>query len=464
MDNIVETNNIRIGHRCPLVLISGPCVIEDYETTFEIASFLNDLTRELNIPFIFKASYDKANRTSLGSFRGPGLEKGLEILERIKTKLGIAILSDVHQASEIDSAARVLDIIQIPAFLCRQTDFILKIAKTGKVVNIKKGQFLAPWDIANVVEKATSTGNKRILITERGAMFGYNNLVADFRAVKIMQDTGWPVIFDATHSVQLPGGAGSSSGGQREFAPVLARAAVASGADGVFLEVHKEPDKALCDGPNSLKLDTLYELFSQLKAIRNIVTQSPSWEGSGSFEKAQKDIKISPEKQDQFKRIKLLLLDVDGVLTDGSIIYNGTGDEIKNFGVRDGAGIRLLMKSGIKVGIVTGRSSNALLHRCKNLGIDLIFDGISDKGAVLNIILEKTGVSPEETAFVGDDLQDLPLMKQVGLSVAVSDASKTVQQWADVVTTGKGGAGAVREVCETILKAQGLWEKIMEDF
>ncbi|MCP4351701.1 MAG: 3-deoxy-8-phosphooctulonate synthase [Desulfobacterales bacterium] len=470
MVNIVKINNIGIGHNSPLALISGPCVIEDYETTFEIASFLNDLTQELNIPFIFKASYDKANRTSLGSFRGPGLEKGLEILERIKTKLDIPILSDVHQVSEIDAAARVLDIIQIPAFLCRQTDFILEIAKTGKVVNIKKGQFLAPWDMANVVEKATSTGNRRILITERGAMFGYNNLVSDFRAVKIMQDTGWPVIFDATHSVQLPGGAGASSGGQREFAPILARAAVASGADGIFLEVHKEPDKALCDGPNSLKLDTLYELFSQLKAIRNIITQTSPCERPDSFEKTQEPVEISPssetgsEKQDLFKRIKLLLLDVDGVLTDGSIIYNGKGDEIKNFDVRDGTGIRLLMKSGIKVGIVTGRSSKALLHRCKNLGIELIFDGIKDKGAVLDVILEITGVSPEDIAFVGDDLQDLPLMKKVGLCIAVSDAGKTVRQWADVVTSAKGGSGAVREICETILKAQGLWEKIMEDF
>ena len=268
MRNIVKTGDISIGQGSPLVLISGPCVIEDYETSSEIVSFLKGLTEKLDIPFIFKASYDKANRTSINSFRGPGLIDGLDILKRIKEEFGIKILSDVHSINEVDRAAEVLDIIQIPAFLCRQTDFILEVARTGKVINIKKGQFLSPWDIVNVVEKITSTGNNRILITERGTMFGYNNLIVDFRGIKIMQDTGWPVIFDATHSIQLPGGAGKSSGGQREFAPVLARAAVAAGADGIFMEVHKDPDRALCDGPNSLKLDSLYNLLSQLKAIR----------------------------------------------------------------------------------------------------------------------------------------------------------------------------------------------------
>ncbi len=266
--HVVKTDDISIGQGSPLVLISGPCVIEDYETSSEIVSFLKGLTEKLDIPFIFKASYDKANRTSINSFRGPGLIDGLDILKRIKEEFGIKILSDVHSINEVDRAAEVLDIIQIPAFLCRQTDFILEVARTGKVINIKKGQFLSPWDIVNVVEKITSTGNNRVLITERGTMFGYNNLVVDFRGIKIMQDTGRPVIFDATHSIQLPGGAGKSSGGQREFAPVLARAAVAAGADGIFMEVHKDPDRALCDGPNSLKLNSLYNLLSQLKAIR----------------------------------------------------------------------------------------------------------------------------------------------------------------------------------------------------
>ena len=272
MNNLVKIEDISIGQNAPLALIMGPCVVEDYETTFEIASFLKELTTKLDIPFIFKASYDKANRTSINSFRGPGIMDGLKILNNIKEKLNVMILSDVHSISEVADAAQVLDIIQIPAFLCRQTDFILEVSKAKKPVNVKKGQFLAPWDIVNVVEKIRSTGNNRVLITERGAMFGYNNLVSDFRSIKIMQDTAGPVIFDATHSIQLPGGAGTSSGGQREFAPVLAKAAVAAGADGIFMEVHKDPDKALCDGPNSLRLDGLEELLTCLKAIKKAVS------------------------------------------------------------------------------------------------------------------------------------------------------------------------------------------------
>ena len=270
MSNLIQTGDIVIGRGSPLVLVSGPCVIEDYETTREIAGTLKEITSKLEIPFIFKASYDKANRTSIAAFRGPGLNDGLRVLKEIKEEFGIPILSDVHRISEIPAAARILDIIQIPAFLCRQTDVIIEVAKTGKPVNIKKGQFLAPWDMANVVEKITSAGNRRILITERGTMFGYNNLVVDFRGFMIMRKIGYPVIFDATHSVQLPGGAGASSGGQREYAPVLARAAAAAGVDGIFMEVHTNPDKALCDGPNSLKLDTISELLSQLKSIHTI--------------------------------------------------------------------------------------------------------------------------------------------------------------------------------------------------
>jgi len=271
MADLIKTGKIVIGQDAPIVLIAGPCVIESYQTTYEIASFLKEITTELEIPLIFKASYDKANRTSVNSFRGPGLHDGLKILQDIKNELGITILSDVHQIGEIAAAASVLDIIQVPAFLCRQTDFVIEVAKTAKPVNIKKGQFLAPWDIANIVEKIVSVGNQQILITERGTMFGYNNLVVDFRSFPIMRASGHPVIFDATHSVQLPGGAGVSSGGQRKHAPMLAKAAVAAGVDGIFLEVHKDPDQALCDGPNSLKLDTLYDLISELKKISSVV-------------------------------------------------------------------------------------------------------------------------------------------------------------------------------------------------
>ena len=266
---IIKTayNEISIGTGAGLVLIAGPCVIEDYDTTLSIARFLKQLTGSLNIPFVFKASYDKANRTSLQSYRGPGIKDGLHMLADIKDALSIPVLSDIHSIAEVASAARVLDIIQIPAFLCRQTDLILEVSRTGKPVNIKKGQFLSPWDMTQVVEKAASTGNHQIILTERGSMFGYQNLVVDFRSIRIMQQTGYPVIFDATHSVQLPGGAGNRSGGQREFAPILAQAAVAAGADGVFLEVHPDPDHALCDGPNSLSLTVLEKLLTKLLAI-----------------------------------------------------------------------------------------------------------------------------------------------------------------------------------------------------
>lgn len=253
----------------PLFLVSGPCVIEDEATTMQIAVQLKALAQQLDIPFTFKASFDKANRTAIDSFRGPGITEGLKVLARIKADLNIPILSDVHRISEVARAAEVLDVIQIPAFLCRQTDLILEVARTGKPVNIKKGQFLAPWDMVNIVEKIRSVSSVSPLITERGSMFGYNNLVVDFRGIQIMKQTGCQVIFDATHSVQLPGGAGTRSGGQREFAPLLARAAVAAGADGVFMEVHLDPDKALCDGPNSLPLDQLPGLLTQLKAINN---------------------------------------------------------------------------------------------------------------------------------------------------------------------------------------------------
>jgi 2-dehydro-3-deoxyphosphooctonate aldolase (KDO 8-P synthase) len=271
MDRRIDIQGLTVGGDAPLLLIAGPCVIEDETTAVSIAEHLRELTRRLGIPFIFKASYDKANRSSLASFRGPGLADGLSALARIKEQLNVPVLSDVHGIEEIGPAAEVLDVLQIPAFLCRQTDLLLAAAKTGKPVNVKKGQFLAPWDMENVLAKLTAAGNRNILVTERGASFGYNNLVSDMRAIPIMQRMGFPVVFDATHSVQLPGGAGTHSGGQREFAPILAKAAAAAGADGIFLEVHPDPDRALCDGANSLYLETLADLLPRLLAIRRAI-------------------------------------------------------------------------------------------------------------------------------------------------------------------------------------------------
>ncbi len=260
-----------VGGDEPFFLIAGPCVIEDEEITRAIAVRLKALTGELAIPFVFKASYDKANRTAAGSFRGPGLKRGLEILRDIKRDFDIPVLSDVHRFEEIGPAAEVLDIIQVPAFLCRQTDFLSEIAQTGRAVNVKKGQFLAPWDMENVIEKIRSRGNDRILITERGVSFGYNNLISDFRGLPIMRRMGFPVIYDATHSVQLPGGAGTASSGNRDMVPYLARGAVAVGVDGLFFEVHPCPEEARCDGPNSLSLDSLPGLLPLLKRLDLIV-------------------------------------------------------------------------------------------------------------------------------------------------------------------------------------------------
>ncbi|HDH00526.1 MAG TPA: 3-deoxy-8-phosphooctulonate synthase [Nitrospirae bacterium] len=259
-----------------LLIIAGPCVIENEEIVFETAGALKEICNSLGLPLIFKSSYDKANRSSIRSYRGPGIEKGLRILSDVKAGFDLQILTDVHSAQEAETAAEVVDVLQIPAFLCRQTDLIIAASETGKRVNIKKGQFLSPLEVKNIIEKFVSTGNTELMITERGTSFGYNNLVVDFRAFPIMRSFGYPVIFDVTHSLQLPGGLGTASGGQKEFAPVLARAAAAAGVDGIFLEVHPDPDRALCDGPNMIKLNDLEGILKPVKAIHEIAARGDS--------------------------------------------------------------------------------------------------------------------------------------------------------------------------------------------
>jgi 2-dehydro-3-deoxyphosphooctonate aldolase (KDO 8-P synthase) len=267
----VRIGSISIGDGHPLVLIGGPCATEGEPFMLDVATRLRDITAKAGVPFIFKSSYDKANRTSIRSYRGPGLSEGLEILQKIKDVVGVPVLSDVHAVDEVAAAATVLDVLQIPAFLCRQTDLVVAAAQTGKPVNVKKGQFLAPWDTKNIVEKVRSVGNDQVLLTERGASFGYNNLVTDMRSLVIMRSFDVPVVFDATHSVQLPGGAGTASGGQREFVPHLARAAVATGCDALFMEIHPDPDHAPSDGPNMLRLEDLPALLAQVTQIDRIV-------------------------------------------------------------------------------------------------------------------------------------------------------------------------------------------------
>ena len=276
MTREIISGNVKIGGNRPLVLIAGPCVIEDEASTLRHAERLMAICNGLSISLIFKASYDKANRTSLNAYRGPGMRDGLAILRKVKEALGLAVISDIHSIEQIAPAAEVLDIIQIPAFLCRQTDLLVAAARSGRVINVKKGQFLAPWDMKNVAGKIAASGNENIILTERGASFGYNNLVVDMRSFPVMRSTGYPVVFDATHSVQLPGGQGDSSGGQREYVEYLSRAAVAAGIDGIFMEVHEDPDTALCDGPNSIPLNELAGLLKTLKAIDCIVKQGPA--------------------------------------------------------------------------------------------------------------------------------------------------------------------------------------------
>jgi 2-dehydro-3-deoxyphosphooctonate aldolase (KDO 8-P synthase) len=269
-----------VGPDRPFFLIAGPCVVESEALVIEVAGRMREITRELGIPYIFKASYDKANRSSRASFRGPGIEQGLRILGEVKAQLGLPVLTDVHEDTPLAEVAAVVDVLQTPAFLCRQTNFIVNTAAQGKPVNIKKGQFLSPWEMRNVVDKARSTGNEALMVCERGFSFGYNNLVADMRSLAVMRDTGCPVVFDATHSVQLPGGQGNASGGQREFVPVLARAAIGAGVAGVFMETHPDPARALSDGPNAWPLDRMRALLTVMQEIDAAVKSRPYEEAS----------------------------------------------------------------------------------------------------------------------------------------------------------------------------------------
>ncbi len=264
-----------VGLDAPFFLIAGPCVIESEALALSTASDLKQITAELGIPFIYKSSFDKANRSSGSSYRGPGMEEGLRILQKVKDEVQVPVLTDVHEDTPLDEVAAVVDVLQTPAFLCRQTNFIQNVARTGKPVNIKKGQFLAPWDMKNVVDKARAVGNEQIMVCERGVSFGYNNLVSDMRSLAAMRASGAPVVFDATHSVQLPGGQGSVSGGQREYVPVLARAAIAAGVSGVFMETHPDPSKALSDGPNAWPLDQMKELLEMLMLLDKTVKSRP---------------------------------------------------------------------------------------------------------------------------------------------------------------------------------------------
>ena len=270
----IKIGGFEIGGGRPLALIAGPCVIESADSALRHAASIKSVADRVGMPLVFKSSYDKANRTSLSSFRGPGIEEGLRILAKVRQEIGVPVLTDVHEKEQIALVKDAADVLQIPAFLCRQTDFVLAVARSGKVVNVKKGQFLAPWDVGNIVDKIVSTGNEQVMVTERGASFGYNNLVSDMRSLVVLGELGYPVVFDATHSLQLPGGLGKASGGERRYIAALARAAVAVGVDALFMEVHEDPDRALSDGPNSLPLGEIEELLKRVKEIDQLAKRN----------------------------------------------------------------------------------------------------------------------------------------------------------------------------------------------
>jgi len=456
----VKVKDITIGTGCPIVLIAGPCVIEREKDCHLIAEYLKEVTARIGMPFIFKASYDKANRTSIRSFRGPGLKEGLRILKAIGEGLDIPVLTDVHCVTQVEAVASTVDVLQIPAFLCRQTDLVVAAAQTKRAINVKKGQFMSPAEMKKVVEKIESTGNDRILLTERGTTFGYNNLVVDMRSLVIMRRLGYPVVFDATHSVQLPGGAGEASSGQREFVPYLARAASALGIDALFMEVHPYPEKALCDGPNVWPLDKLENLLQQIVAIDNIVREyaipraDESKGTSISICSGTTDISHVGKKA---IKVKMLIMDVDGVLTDGKIVLGNNGFEAKSFDSKDGHGIKLAQDTGLRVAIITGRKSEAVSRRAEELGIKEVYQGVSDKLGMYKQIVSLHNLRDEEVAYIGDDIVDLPIMQRVGLSIAVGNADDEVKRHADHVTKSVGGCGAVRETVELLLKLQGRW-------
>jgi len=437
-----------IGGNNRFVLIAGPCAIETEEMTMEVARSLKEICEELQIHLIFKSSYDKANRSSVKSPRGVGLERGLEILQRVKTELNLPIVTDVHETWQCEQVAKVADMLQIPAFLSRQTDLLVAAAKTGKIVNVKKGQFMAPWDMKNVITKLTDSGNENILLCERGSSFGYNNLVVDMTGLVEMRSYGYPVVFDATHSVQKPGGQGTSTGGNREMVPYLMRAALAIGVDAIFAEVHPDPDHAFSDGPNQLYLSSIKEILQQAIAIDNI-TKNISSDYNPEIQNAERGTRNTERKS-----IKLILTDVDGVLTDSGMYYSEAGDELKKFNTHDGMGLQLIRQKGIKTGIITSENTKLVERRFQKLKLDYLYQGKREGGKLASVkeICEKEGLSLANIAYIGDDVNCLELLSSVGLAACPADAMEAVKNIPGIIQMKKkGGEGCVREFTEMIM-------------
>ncbi|MBI5569830.1 MAG: 3-deoxy-8-phosphooctulonate synthase [Desulfomonile tiedjei] len=456
----VRIGNHHLGHPDELFFILGPCVIESEQLTFEVAEEVARIGRLTGLAMLFKASFDKANRTSVESFRGPGLNEGLRILSDVKARTGLPVVSDVHVPDQAAIAGEILDVLQIPAFLCRQTDLLLAAGRTGKAVNIKKGQFLSPEDMQHAIDKVRSTGNDAILLTERGSSFGYGDLVVDMRSILRLARLGYPVVFDATHSSQFPGRGEACSSGDRSYVAPLARAAVAAGAHGVFLEVHPDPERALCDGPNSVALKDLEQLVTNLRDIHKLVVRPPA-ESIAAQPPARLELSAKASIEERLKKIRLIIFDVDGVLTDGRITFGSGGVEIKSFDVRDGHGIKIARRCGLEIAMVTGRTSEVVPRRAEELGVTRLYQNVWDKKPVLAELMSSLAMEADEVAVIGDDVVDIPLFRRVGLGFTVPEAPAEVVRAADMVTRHNGGRGAAREVIEMILKAQGKWDAVL---
>lgn len=441
-------NKFSIGGNNRFTLIAGPCAIETEEMIMQVAAELKQICEELYINLIFKSSFDKANRSSVKAPRGLGMERGLEILKRVKTELNLPIVTDVHETWQCAPVAEVADMLQIPAFLSRQTDLLVAAAKTGKIVNVKKGQFMAPWDMKNVIDKLVDSGNENILLCERGSSFGYNNLIVDMTGLVEMRSYGYPVVFDATHAVQKPGGQGTSTGGNREMVPYLMRAALAVGVDAIFAEVHPNPDYAFSDGPNQIYLSKIREILEQAIAIDNIV------KGIHSTDKFQISIKSPKITDNKFKNIKLFLTDVDGVLTDAGMYYSEAGDELKKFNTHDGMGLQLIRQKGIKTGIITSEDTKMVERRYNKLKLDYLYQGKREGGKLTSAkeICELEGITLAEIAYIGDDVNCLELLSNVGFAACPANALDAVKNIPGIIQLKKkGGEGCVREFVEMII-------------
>jgi len=449
-------NRFDIGGNERFVLIAGPCAIESEEMALRVAAELKQICSELNIHLIFKSSFDKANRSSVKAPRGVGMERGLQILKRVKDELQLPIITDVHETWQCEPVAKVADIIQIPAFLSRQTDLLIAAAKTGKVVNVKKGQFMAPWDMKNVIDKLTDSGNENILLCERGSCFGYNNLIVDMTGLVEMRSYGFPVVFDATHAVQKPGGQGTSTGGNREMVPYLMRAALAVGVDAIFAEVHPDPDHAFSDGPNQIHLSDIRKILEQAVAIDDVVKGS---NGEREVRSVRQEAESKKREMNSeipgFQNIKLLLTDVDGVLTDAGMYYSENGDELKKFNTHDGMGLQMIKNAGIKTGIITSEDTHIVERRFNKLKLDYLCQGKREGGKLASAleICEKEGITLENVAYIGDDINCFELLSNVGLAACPANAVSLVKEIPGILRLSKkGGEGCVRELIEIIME------------